>query len=397
MIVVYASDDNCHTIRVLPILNELFNYRIEMVTVVPESVVRSGITKFKYRRLTVRNQSTDPGCIQCTPFTVDIPGTVSSWNHTFATEKDRVDREVRRLRSQNVRLIISDISYFGQIVAEQLRIPSICVASYDWPFIFRAFRSDDPDLASIIDRLSQISSRFDYCVIPGVQCDSLTIGKECLSFDWVSWKPRMSRTSVRDRLKLSIYQAAVLLNLGIDSVKQISDKIWNLFHEIDFFLIVPKDRLWTPTSVNLNLLAGEEWSKFHVDIVNAVDIVFGKLEYVSVSEALNCKTRFIAVEAIASPECAMLRKALVPVVPYREITYNQFVAGDWYCINELLDVERRPDKFQECRTAGEVEIARWIRRLLGDSEPKYYDPRPVVRVLPYFIAIFAILLYLLKR
>jgi hypothetical protein len=207
----------------------------------------------------------------------------------------------------------------------------------------------------------------------------------------------MSRTAMRQKLNLSIYQDAILLSFGGHAVKQIPDSTWRRFQDREFFVVIPRETIWSPVPPNVHLLPSEEWSKFHVDIVNTVDIVIGKLGYGLVSEALHCKTRFIAVERKGNPECAVLRKALAPVVPYREITYEQFATGDWYIMNELIDVERLPDTFSDCATAGEVEIARWIRKRLGDSEPRYFDPRTLIGHIPYAIVILAILFYFIKK
>jgi hypothetical protein len=85
------------------------------------------------------------------------------------------------------------------------------------------------------------------------------------------------------------------------------------------------------------------------------------------------------------------------VVAYRGITCHQFSAGYCYCIHELLDAERRPGKFENCRTAGELEIARWIRRPPGDGEPRYCDLRPLGSFLPQAIVILAILVYVIAK
>jgi hypothetical protein len=226
-------------------------------------------------------------------------------------------------------------------------------------------------LASILDRVSQTSARFDYCIVPGAG-DIQTIGKEQLSFDWVSRKPGMSRTAKRERLKLSVYPEAVVLGLGGDLARNVPDKVCRLFHDSDFFLVLPKSYIWALVCANVHLLPSEEWSKFDVDLVNGVDAGMGTLEHVLVSEAIHCKTRFISVcgEPRRTPESAVLRRALAPVGPCREITCHQFSAGYWDCIHELLDAERRPGEFDDCRTAGALEIAHWIRFINRSARKK---------------------------
>jgi hypothetical protein len=398
MIVVYTtSHDWAHTIRVIPILNELFNYRIEIVTTVPEYIIRSGLTKFRYRRVNVRAANTEPGFLQSDAFTIDLPRTVLAWKEALASEQDRLAAEVARLRSQKVRLVISDISYFGQLVAESLKVPSICVATFDWPFIFRGHLSENEELNSILDHVSAITARFDCCMVPGVACEPLSIGREKMAFDWVCRKPQMTRTAMRQKLNLSIYQDAILLSFAAHEIKEIPVGIWTRFNEIEFFVIIQSDQIWSPLPPNLHLLRSEEWSKWHVDVVNTVDIVIGKLGYGLVSEVLHCKTKFLAVCQEGNPEYEILMKALKPVVPYREITREQFVNGDWYVIRELIEIERRPDEFVDCPTAGEVSIARSIMKMLGDPARRYFNPWTLRPYVTYAIVIIAILVYFFKK
>jgi hypothetical protein len=56
-----------------------------------------------------------------------------------------------------------------------------------------------------------------------------------------------------------------------------------------------------------------------------------------------------------------------------------------------------PDTYTECATAGEVAIAQWVRKVLGDPAPRYFDPRTLKPYLPYAIVILAILLYFVTK
>jgi hypothetical protein len=293
-------------------------------------------------------------------------------------------------------MIIADISFYGQLVAEQLGVPSVCIATFDWSFIYQFYRGHNPDLDSVLTKLEAICSRFDYCLVPGAICEPLKIGGERHSFHWCSRKPTISRTAMRERLKLTLYTDSVLLSFGGHALRQLPDTVWRRFEQYEFFIIVPQADAWTATAPNVHILPSEIWSRLHVDLVNTVDIVIGKLGYGLVAEVLHCRAKFVAVDRPGNPECAVLKKAVARVCPYRELTYEQFRDGDWYVINDLIEVQRNSLDFEECETDGDVQIATWIRNKLGDKEPFYWDPRTLLKW-HYFVIVIAILWYFLWK
>lgn len=393
MIVVYCSSHGWgHNVRMIPILNELFNYKIEVVTTAPEWLIESSMTNKRWHKITYRNLRTDPGCVQSDPFTIDIDATIEAWKESMAISDEMIKREVEIMKQRgNVRLIISDISYVGQVVAEQIGVPSVCVATFDWAFIHYEQRGKSPEFDKIMDQVAEVSAKFDYCLMPGAVCLPLGIGKQQIQFNWVSRKPRYERSDIRAKLGLGLYDDSVLLSFGGHTVNSIPAQVWSRFRQYHFFVLVSDPSKEEPPASNVHLLSSEEWSGLHVDLVNTVDVVMGKLGYGLLSEVLTTKSKFLVVDRPGNPECDVLKKVAPPVVPYRQITREQFLRGDWYKLNELIEVERNDLDYSECPTNGEVEIAAWIRKLLGDSAPICKNPKNLV--IPIIVLIIAIIMY----
>jgi hypothetical protein len=380
----------------IPIIDELFNYPINLVTTAPEWLIRTSLTKFRYRRLTITPLLTDPGCVQSDPFTIDLPATIQAWQTSIANHESLVKSEVARLQKLGrVRLIISDISYIGQLVAESLKVPSVCVATFDWSFIYQSYRSDNPEFNAILERIESISSRFDDCLIPGEECHPLKIGKKQHHFKWCSRKQRTTRTDIRDKLGLTIHQDSVLISFGGHAIKRLPQDVWERFSNYEFFVLVPTAELEKPPAENVHFLSSEQWSKYHVDLVDSVDVVMGRFGYGLVSEILHTKSKFLVVERKGNPEGEVLSKWVAPVVPMRQITHQQFLEGDWYALNEVIEIERDPEEFADIVTDGEKEVAKWIRQKLGDGEPRVINPRWI----KWGIAVFVVLLiwFFLRR
>jgi len=143
-----------------------------------------------------------------------------------------------------------------------------------------------------------------------------------------------------------------------------------------------------PPAPNVHWIACKEWAHAGADIVNTVDIVFGRLGYDLVAEALHCRRSVLAV-ASDGPEDAALLAEPRRVVPCADITGEQFAAGEWYKLGDIVGVERVPGEYGECATDGSAAIAAWIRTFLGDGTPRYVSPWALVKriVLPVAVAL----------
>lgn len=393
MIVVYASSHGWgHNVRISAIIDQLWNYSVEFVTTCPHYLIESSLRKKRVKPIVFRNLLTDPGCVQNGPFNIDIEKTVEIWKKTREEEEGKVNDEVEYLRKKgNIRMIISDISYFGQLVAEKLSVPSVCVATFDWEFIYKDYLGNNSELNDIISHVMDVSRRFDYCLVPGTICKPLKIGKKQMYFHWSSRKPLMPKSEMRKKLGLDLYQDSILLSFGGHTLKIVNKSVWEKFENYQFFVLVPQKDLIEPPAPNVHLLSCEEWSKYHADLVNTVDIVFGKLGYGLVSEVINSKTSFLSVERNGNPEYNILRDQVKIIVPFEEIKEEDYLNGNWYALNRLIEINRESGEYSDVPVDGEVKIADQIRNILGDRKPLDIN----LRKYAIHILILSIIIYIL--
>ena len=387
-IIVYASSHGWgHNARLIPILDQLWEYPIEIASTAPEWLI---VTSMKHKRkypIKVRPLKTDPGCVQIDPFNIDVPRTIESWQEIFSKKDKILQEELGYLEAgAPVRLVISDISYFGVLVAEELKVPSVCIATFDWPFIYQNVSKEHPELAQIIDQVQEISKRFDYCLVPGTECEPLGIGKQKIHYNWLSRKPRLDRPTIRARLGLHLMQDSVLLSFGGHTLNKLDPSIWKRYEDIQFFVLVPEVDCQTAPAPNVHYLKNEEWSKYHTDLIDTVDVVFGKVGYGLVSEVAHCRRNFLIVDSNWNPEAAVLTKFIQSVVCTRKITQDEFLSGKWDYLRTLIEEQRDPEEFANVQVNGEEQIAAKIREILGDQPPK--EPKET----NYFLIIAVILL-----
>lgn len=393
MIVVYTSSHGWgHNVRTTALLNELYDYPLEIVTTAPDWLITSSLHNKRKKPLTIRTLLTDPGAIQHDPFNIDIDKSIEAWEKIFNNLDTVLKEEVELLKSKGqIKLILSDISFFGQLVAEQLHVPSVCVATFDWAFIYRDFYQSHPAIENLINKVQEISARFDYCLIPGTMCRPLSIGQKQIEFNWGSRKPTLFRTEIRKKLGLSIFMDAILLSFGGFQLRQLPPKAWERFKQYEFFVLLPKKDCVNEPAPNVHFLPSEEWSGMHVDLVDSVDVVFGKVGYGLCSEVLHCKKPFLSVHRDGNREETTIKKQLVRAIPFREITQQQFMNGDWYFLNDLIDMKFNDLDYISQEVNGEVQMAEWIRNLLGDKKPRSFDYKKaaiLILILSFVISMF---------
>lgn len=391
MIVVYASSHGWgHSTRLIPIINELWEYKVDIASTAPEWLFTSSLTIKRKYPLTVRNFKTDVGCVQSDPFTMDLNQTISDYKAIFNNEDTMLENELIYLNKNGpVRLVISDISWFGQVVADALHVPSICIATFDWPFIYQHITPKYPELKEIVEKIEKISENFDYCLVPGSICKPLNISKAQIQFNWLSRKPHFTEEEMKEQLQVAFHCETVLLSFGGHMVHELPKGIWKKYSFLEFFILVAENDVRSPPASNVHFLSNRIWSGHHTDLVNSVDVVMGKLGYGLVSEVLHCKTKFLIVQRIGNPECEVLTPLVKSVVPVKEITPEQFAAGDWDALDDLLSIERIPGRFKDVPTDGEIQIAKWIRNFLGDKEPIRWNIHIIIAVIATLILISA--------
>ena len=241
----------------------------------------------------------------------------------------------------------------------------------------------------MIDRVMQISARFDYCFLTGGVCRPIAIGKKQIEFNWASRKPHVSRPDMREKLGLHLILDSVLLSFGGFRIKNLPQEAWKRFENYEFFVLLPKEECSDPPAKNVHFLPSEEWTQFHVDLVDTVDVVIGKCGYGLCSEILHCKKPFLAVDRKGNPETAVLKKIMKKSVPYREISEEQFFNGEWFYLNDLVEMRFNELDYENCVVDGEKQMASYIRKILGDKEPTNFHIEPT------YIAIFVFILALI--
>lgn len=103
-------------------------------------------------KVTERAAAFDVGIIQRDAVQMDIPATLNKLKTLMGDWDDLVRSEADWLRSQEARLVVSDIPAIPLQAAALARVPSVAVTSFSWDWIYSAFRDRDPFWAEVIEK-----------------------------------------------------------------------------------------------------------------------------------------------------------------------------------------------------------------------------------------------------
>ena len=178
------------------------------------------------------------------------------------------------------------------------------------------------------------------------------------------------------------------MTFGGHLLNNLPSKCWEKYRDFHFLVLVPEAKINDPPPAdNVHYLSDKEWSGYHTDLVNTVDVVMGKLGYGTCSEILHCKKPFLCVKRVANPECEFLTPVMKASVPMIEITCEQFLIGDWDVLEDIINVTRDPNKYEDVETNGEVQIAQWVRYKLNDKEPREINYHLLIAVILLIVLI----------
>ncbi len=229
---------------------------------------------------------TDVGLAQINPLEVDLPATLKRLDGFLPFSEDLLETQARQLKQSHCRLVVCDISPLGIAVAARAGIPSVLIENFTWDWIYKGYSTFDAPFAKHTEILKETfaKARFRIQVQPNcsLQPADLTTGP-------VSRKPKKSRQETREQLKIPDRKKLVLITMGgipdtyrfLDPLRKFSDCCF----------LVPGSNVDMEVHGNLTLLPYH--SRFHhPDLVQAADVVIGKVGYSTLAEVYHAGIPF---------------------------------------------------------------------------------------------------------
>ena len=329
-----------HATRCLEVLRHIPDaFDVEVVGTTPEWLVESSLQ----RPYGLQHLLHDAGVVQKTSLEQDIPATAERWTALLSEYPRLADAEADRLKDRDVRLTLGDISPFSRLVADRLSVPQVILANFSWDWILAPHATTVPPIREVIDAVAQIFSRCDLLLRTPLDGD-LSVFPRQERVPLIARHARQDRQTTRSILGLAGERPVVLMSFGGHDQTSIPDDVWARYSDLTFLV------LHDGPSPAPNVLALRPGAWHHPDLMAASDVVFGKLGYGLVGEALIYRTPLLYVERNGFPETNVMEKVLPAYLPLEKIDQERFQAGGWDQLSILLDADR--DGYETMPTDG---------------------------------------------
>jgi UDP-N-acetylglucosamine:LPS N-acetylglucosamine transferase len=253
-----------------------------------------------------------------------------------------------------------DIAPLGISVARAAGIPSVLVENFTWDWIYAGYLHEDRRLSQYADYLGSLFDRVDYRIQtePVSRCHS-----DAFTTSPVSRAVRTPPGAVRLQLGVPEGKRLVLLTMGGFSSEYRCRELLATRPEV-YFVVPGGQREGVPTSdlQSPNVISLPHRSSFfHPDLVNASDVVIGKVGYSTVAEVYWSGCAFGYVPRPRFRESEVLEEFAQREVPCLAVAADEFDSGRWIDrLPDLLALSRRVRR----GTNGAEQVAEFVSDLL---------------------------------
>lgn len=329
--------------------------RFEIFTTVPEWVFADSVDgPFSYHSL-----STDVGLVQTSPIAEDVAETVRRLDALLPFREPSVAELAARVQHLNCRAVLCDIAVYGIAVARAAGVPSILIENFTWDWIYEPYAEDEPRLRPHIGYLRSAFEQADLHIQTRPICAPIW---QAFTTGPVARRPRSTREATRARLGVPHESKTVLLTMG--GIEPGQYQFLRALHaQPAHFLIPGGSRDGIEREGNVVLLPHRS-GFYHPDLMQACDVVVGKLGYSTLAEAYNTGTPYGYLTRPRFRETASLGEFVQRELNGMEIAAEDFANGDW--LRRLPDLLSRPRPMPTERNGAEA-IAEFVNERLTIS------------------------------
>lgn len=310
----------------------------------------------------------DIGLVQKNSLVEDMAATADALAEFLPFEADLVEALAGQVQRLGCQLILCDIAPLGIAVAQAAGIPSVLIENFTWDWIYEGYLAEAPRLKVHLLYLQEMFAAADYHIQTAPICAPQAVDLTTLP---VSRKPRRSATQIRRQLEVPAEARLVMMTMG-------GNDAWNyplldrLERLSDLYFVIANNSHTQAKRANLFILPRHS-DFFHPDLVNAADVLIGKVGYSTLAEVYQAGVPFGYLIRPKFRESGPLKAFINANMSGLEITIAEFNSGRWlYRLPELLALPRR----QLDEINGADKIATFIDGILGldnNQKEENYD------------------------
>ncbi len=289
--------------------------RFEIFTRVPYYFFEASLSgPFGYQALL-----TDIGVAQKSSLIEDLSETVRRLEQFLPFDPLQIKNLAQRLTELKCGLVMCDIVPLGIAVAAAAAIPSILVENFTWDWIYEGYVQYEAGLKRYVAYLREVFEAVDYHIQTEPVCRPHPA-------DLVITSPisRKSRTPARQtRQKLGIPDRAKTVLITLGGIRGRYAFLEQLKNQPDIYFVIPGGSEQIQIQDNLLLLPHHS-DFFHPDLINAADVVVGKVGYSTLAEVYHAGIPFGHVARQKFPESKPLENYIEAHMSGLPISEAQF-------------------------------------------------------------------------
>jgi uncharacterized protein (TIGR00661 family) len=328
-----------HASRACAVMHKLYisgDTNFFIFTTTPEWFFKNSLTfPFEY----IETQ-TDVGLIQADPFHEDIETTLKALEKFLPFSHNRYGKFLDNISKRKFDLIVSDISPLGLWVADQLEVPSVLIENFTWDWIYEYYLPQYTQLEDYISILRKIFRLPNLHFTCEPYCEKSI---KSIIVPPVYRETRTSKEEIRNQLCLKDEDLLELVTMGGIPVEHHEENLFLNNSDIKF--------LFPINNANLNqenekiIFLPHNHSYFHPDLVNASDLVIGKLGYSTVTEVYSLAKPFLFIGRKNFRESGVLEKYVREKMVSDEIKLNQiFTSKTLVKIHNLISKTKNKEQ-----------------------------------------------------
>jgi UDP:flavonoid glycosyltransferase YjiC (YdhE family) len=312
-----------HAARAAAVMNALHQRDIalcfEIFTRVPEWFFRESLeAPYCYHEL-----NTDVGMVQPDPLHEDLEGTLSRLRDLLPFSRSSLEYLSTQLHELDCRAVMCDVAALGIAAARRAGLTSFLIENFTWDWIYEQYKDREPRFGEYAGLLRPFYADVDNHIQTLPACNP---GHADLVTPPAARKPRHSRTELRTRLGLHESDRMVLITMG--GLRERFDFLEVLAQARDFTFVIPGASEKEEKRRNLLLLPHHN-QYYHPDLVQASDVVIGKLGYSTLAETYQAGVPFGYIARDAYPEIPALASFAQREKVGFSLPMDEFQTGEW--------------------------------------------------------------------
>ena len=277
----------------------------------------------------------DVGLAQHSALAIDIPGTLQRLAGLLPFREDQIRTLALQVRALRCAMVICDIAPMGIAVAKEAGLESVLIENFTWDWIYEGYVEHAAALSPYCRYHAHLNREADYRIQTTPVCAPLG---HAFRTEPIAREHKMSREETRTRLGILPEQHLVMITMG--GISQEISFLDRLQSVPDCFFLIPGPDREMGDRI-LRLPPSNEF--FHPDLVEAADVVIGKLGYSTLAEVYRAGVPFGYVAREHFRESSVLAHFIREHMPGAALSEASFLDGSWLeHLEGLLQLPRRP-------------------------------------------------------